>query len=333
MKRILLTIAVALATSFQLVVAQYVNRFDDSSRPFFDSKGAVRLETVELDEAADTLVNLRQRTDDIVWSRVVYRVIDMRYKQNYQLYFPILPNDAYLSMFRLMLQSIVDTYNEADVPGKQRRHNAYFYGVNPDDIRPVFSDSMKLSGRELSKIFKPDNGDDEDECFNSLIQYDTINGTYSIKEFSYMQYVRNQIKFLIQEVYFFDKHTSRLHSKILGIAPLYALRPDFLTLMESYAANNQPMDFFMQSILGWFSFDELRPELARHYMIPKNNDSHRMTFDEFFGKKLYSSYLLGDSNMFNRMLLKYVTNMDDVVKEQQRIERELLDFEQDLWEN
>lgn len=333
MKRILLSVLAAFALTFVAQAQQTGNRFDDSSRSFFDSKGSIRLETVELDEAADTLVNLRHRSDDIVWSRIVYRVIDMRFKQNYQLYFPVLPNDAYMSLFRLMLESIVDTYNEADVPNQRRKHNAYFYGVNPDDIRPVFVDSMIIKGRELSKIFKPDNGDEEDDCYNSLIQYDTINGTYSIKEFSYMEYVRNQIKFLIQEVYFFDKHTSRLHSKIIGIAPLYALRPDYLIQMESYAANNQPMDFFMLSILGWFSFDELRPELARHYIIPKNNDTHRVTFDEFFGKKLYSSYLLGDSNMFNRMLLRYVTNMDDVVKEQQRIERELLEFEQDLWEN
>ena len=45
---------------------------------FFDDMGLVRLETQELKEASDTLVTVFHRSDDVVWSRVVYRIIDMR---------------------------------------------------------------------------------------------------------------------------------------------------------------------------------------------------------------------------------------------------------------
>ena len=77
--------------------------------PFFDDKGAVRIETTELDAAADTLVTVFHRADDIVWSRIVYRVIDMRYKQNYQLYFPVRYDDReYRSLFKVMVDAIVD---------------------------------------------------------------------------------------------------------------------------------------------------------------------------------------------------------------------------------
>jgi hypothetical protein len=38
--------------------------------------------------------------------------------------------------------------------------------------------------------------------------------------------VKNQLKFLTQEIVFFDKHSSRMYSKIMAIAPLYALHPD-----------------------------------------------------------------------------------------------------------
>ena len=57
---------------------------------FFNQNGTIRLETQELDEASDTLASVFHRTEDVVWSRLIYRVIDMRYKQNYQLYFPCL---------------------------------------------------------------------------------------------------------------------------------------------------------------------------------------------------------------------------------------------------
>ena len=67
-------------------------------------------------------------------------------------------------------------------------------------------------------------------------------------------------------------------------------------------------------------------------MIPQANDTRRITFEEFFAKKLYTSYILGDSNMYTRMSPNYAKNETDVKKEQQRIFDELLNFEQDLWE-
>ena len=57
-----------------------------------------------------------------------------------------------------------------------------------------------------------------------------------------------------------------------------------------------------------------------------------MTYEELFAQKLYSSYLLGDSNMYNRMLLEYVVDPVKIKKEQSRIETEIMNFEQDLWE-
>ena len=74
---------------------------------FFDDMGIVSLETQELKESSDTLVTVFHRTDDIVWSRVVYRIIDMRFKQNYQLYTPVSAEDpVYSSLFRTMLRAI-----------------------------------------------------------------------------------------------------------------------------------------------------------------------------------------------------------------------------------
>ena len=61
---------------------------------FFDELGTVRIETQELDENADTIATIFHRSDDIVWSRIIYRIIDMRYKQNFQLYFPTNPESV-----------------------------------------------------------------------------------------------------------------------------------------------------------------------------------------------------------------------------------------------
>lgn len=286
------------------VNAQDLENNSEKPLPFFNKIGAVRLQTTEMDALADTIAVVNHRADDVVWRRTVYRVIDMRFKQNYQLYFPSRPTDEYRSLFNVMLNAIVDGVN--------------VYRRNPRDIRPMFEE--KLSGSELSHVFAYD-----EDPYNNLIEVDTITDQRSINMNQYMQYVKNQLKFLIQEEVFFDKHTSRLYSKIIAIAPMYALQPD----------NNEDrntMAYFRNSVLCWIAFDELRPYLVKQYVIGNGNDSERLTYDDFFSQKLYESYLLGDSNMYSRMLLDYLANEGKLKKEQKRIEKELMDFEQDLWE-
>jgi gliding motility associated protien GldN len=278
--------------------------------PFFDEKGAVRIQTLELDALADTIAIVYHRADDIVWSRVVYRIIDMREKQNYQLYFPTRPSTEYRSLFRVMLDAITD-----GLPA---------YRKDPRDIKPQFEE--RLEGEDLSMVFAYD-----EENFNNLLIVDPITNQLTINQDQYMNYVKNQIKFLTQEIFFFDKHTSRLYSKIIAIAPLYSLSPNNFE-------TNQTMQYFQNSVLCWFSFDELRPYLAKQYVIPNGNDTQRLTFDEFFVQKLYDNYLLGESNMYSRMLLDYQRILSEeeleaaIRKEQKRIATELLNFEQDLWE-
>jgi gliding motility associated protien GldN len=297
-KYLIVSLTISLFFVSSLVTAQ-VNQV-----PFFDSKGAVRIQTTEMDALADTIAVVNHRADDVVWYRIVYRVIDMREKQNYQLYFPLRANDEYKSLFKLMLDAVCNGVN--------------VYSKDPRDLKPSFTNV--LQGEDLSKAFAFDN-----EMDNNLIQVDTVTKQRTFQNDKYITYVKNQLKFLIQEIVFFDKHTSRLYSKVIAIAPLYALHPDNMESKES-------MQYFRGSVLCWFAFDELRPYLVKQVLIPNGNDGERMTYDEFFAQKLYSSYLLGDSNMYNRMLLEYVVDPLKIKKEQARIETEIMNFEQDLWE-
>ena len=271
---------------------------------FFDEIGVEKLQTAEMDAMADTIAVVNHRWDDIAWSRTVYRVIDMRDKQNFQLYFPTRPNDQYRSLFRVMLDAVANGIN--------------VYKRDPRDIKPSWKDV--LTGYELSRVFAYDESTE-----NNLLQVDTITEQRSVGVDQYARYIRNQLKFLIQEKIFFDKHTSRMYSKIMAIAPLYALHPDNMDSKESMA-------YFRNSVICWFAFDELRPYLIRQFVVPKGNDTERMTIDDFFNQKMYSSYLLGESSTYGRMLLEYAVDEDALRAEQKRIDTELINFEEDLWE-
>ena len=82
----------------------------------------------------------------------------------------------------------------------------------------------------------------------------------------------------------------------------------------------------------WIPFDALRPYLAMQYAIPNRNEVKRVTFDDFFQKRLFTSYIVGEGNMYNRWIPDYAKSHEDIKKEQERIATELLNFEQDLWE-
>jgi gliding motility associated protien GldN len=158
-----------------------------------------------------------------------------------------------------------------------------------------------------------------------LVHYDSIADELSFHFYPFEQLVKNQLKYLIQEVVFFDKHTSRLHTKIMAIAPLQS---DKISTRD----DSNIMASLRESIMFWIAFDQLRPYLAMQYAIPNRNEVKRVTFDEFFQKRLFTSYIVGEGNMYNRWIPDYSGTAAEVKKEQERIATELLNFEQDLWE-
>src|ERR1035437_1430101 len=273
---------------------------------FFAKNGTVALQTAELNSMADTIAVMNHRLDDIVWSRTVYRIIDMRDKQNYQLYFPVVPNEKYKSLFRIILEAAVNdslkTYEKIE-----------------RDIQPIFN--KEVSKDSLKNYFQICEKDTVNNVIRKtpLIVSDSVTQQPKISSYAYKDYVKNQLKFLIQEIVFFDKHTSRMYSNIIAIAPLNAITETNLTFGTTVDA----WSYFQSSVLCWFLFDDLRPYLAKQYVIPSGNDTQRLTYDEFFAQKYYSDYLIGDSNLNNRMLLQYIVDPLKIRKEQKRIEIEL----------
>lgn len=285
---------------------------------FFDDMGIVRLETQELSEAADTIITVFHRADDIVWSRTVYRIIDMRFKQNYQLYNPVSSEDPqYSSLFKVMLKAIED-----GMP-------IYEKSTNIGDIKPYFN-VAPMAREVIPTLLNTDrNGELGDGNIATseymLLNYDSTTQEMRFNNYSYKGFVRNQLKYLIQEVVFFDKHYSRLYSKVLAIAPMHSDN-------VSYYEDMPVMEALYGQILFWVPFDYFRPYMAQQYLMPNRNDTKRMTYDDYFAKKLYTSYIVGASNIYDRMIPDYVKTREEIVHEQQLIEEELLNFELDLWE-
>ena len=249
---------------------------------FFDEVGSARIQTEEFSQAHDTIVKVDHRIDDVIWARYVYRIIDMRYKQNYQLYFPVKSDDAdYRNLFKVITDAVVD-----GLP---------IYEKNMETIKPDFKQDP-IPNNVLPTMFMADDPladySDDPTHFDisssdaMLIHYDSVADELSFHFYPFEKLVKNQLKYLIQEVVFFDKHTSRLHSKIMAIAPLQS---DKISTRDS----SNVMGSLRESIMFWIPFDALRPYMAMQYTIPNRNEVKRVTFDKFLQKHLDPSYIVG----------------------------------------
>jgi gliding motility associated protien GldN len=139
-------------------------------------------------------------------------------------------------------------------------------------------------------------------------EYDTT--IYS--EFDPSKVMRLRIK----EDWYFDKKRSQMEVRIQGICPVMIKERDGQEFREP---------------LFWIYFPEARPVLAQALVFNRFNSAARLTYDELFEKRIFSSYIYKEQNVYDRRIAEYASGLDALL-ESERIKDELLNFEESLWE-
>lgn len=289
--------------------------FDESPSPFDSAAIAQQKpETTISDSVKREIVKMRNaiqsrmRFDDIPWSVTIYRIIDMREKQNLPLYFPLEETDGFKSLMNVMLEGVM-----------HRNLTVYRKGIRDDEFRPDFSKAKAIPFDSteylINNVFSYKEGDSE---FYPALMVDPATKKLAIDNMTIIEFLKRQQRFLIKEVWFFDKHRSVQESRIEAIAPLLSYPKDQSSLIKS--------------IVCWFKFNELRALLAEEKIFWGDNQSSDVTFDLFFSQRLYSGNILGQDDRYHRTLLDYLTNADEVKDAQDNIQRSIINFENDLWE-
>ncbi len=129
------------------------------------------------------------------------------------------------------------------------------------------------------------------------------------------------MKFRIKEEWIFDKEASRMFVRILGIAPLKTV----------YTADGTERG---ATPMFWVYYPDLRPILAKHEVYnPKNLGTGRMTWEELFESRMFSSYIV--KSTLDNPLNKNIRNMidDPILRlvEGENIKDRIFNYEQDLW--
>ncbi|MBR9860447.1 gliding motility protein GldN [bacterium] len=235
------------------------------------------------------------REANVKWSKRIHRVIDVREKQNKVMHWP--RNPFYLIIWNSVMEGV-----EGFAPLTAYASDSLTSIMTPEDVKKNTSIITTVM------VPNPDNPDDP---------YDLIPTEVPI------EFEPTSIeKYRIMEDWIFDYNYSDFRARIIAIAPLY--KP----LTESgIELGEQP--------LFWVKMDDLRPILAQQEVFNEQNDAARMSFDHWFQMRMFNSFIVKESNMYD-MDIKYFEEFRDdgiaALLEAERIKNDLFIFEHDLWE-
>jgi gliding motility associated protien GldN len=124
------------------------------------------------------------------------------------------------------------------------------------------------------------------------------------------------VKFRIKEDWVFDKQRSMFEPRIVGIAPLIKVK---VGNTEDY----QPA--------FWIYFKDARQVFATKEVVSRDNDNTGLSFDDIFMKRMFTSYIVKESNDKDERIKDYATGIDKLY-ESERVKKNLQDWELNLWQ-
>jgi gliding motility associated protien GldN len=233
------------------------------------------------------------READVVWAHRVWRVIDFKEKINQVFFYPVTPDQGRKNLFTIL--------DEALTEGRIRGFETDMFAkeVNWEEMK------ASLAGSEIISRW------DTDIDGNEIETFDTIQTSLSTEDITMLR---------IKEDWFIDKNRSVEDVRIIGFALIY---------MQQKEEGTPPV----QMPLAWIRYNdpEVRELLANAEVYNMDNDRARRSYDDIFRKRLFSSYVIRESNDFNRRIEDYARGIDAIM-ESQRIEDYLFEMEEDMWE-
>lgn len=282
--------------------------------------------------------NVRQT--DVAYSKRVWREIDLRERLN--------------QAFASPKSRLIDVLMNAIMAGELTAYDPTPTENDPNgdsfkNILPIDQVLARFGGDStLVEVY-----DENNEVISSSYEAKTFDGA-------------DVIRFRIKEDWIFDKQRSVFEPRIIGIAPLitpkipgmnsqvnasgegssniaidpfdpFAVSAEQENLSEDLSTSlpELPTDPFAMQIeptpAFWVYFPEARHILVNKEVMNRRNDATGLSYDDIFIQRMFSSYIIKESNPEDLRIKDYLTDDMDRLLESERIKKTLMDFEQDLW--
>ena len=129
-------------------------------------------------------------------------------------------------------------------------------------------------------------------------------------------------RYYLKESIYMDQRTGTFTTKVTALCPILMRGAD------EFSSDATPYPLF------WVKYDDIAPWLAKLPMMASNlNNVTNMTADDFFAMNRYEGQIYKTNNMQGKVLHNYCETDSDMVAEQTRIEKQISDFEKNVWGN
>ena len=284
MNKIIILLLVSVASSLCVVNAQDVLSTEQMNSVFKKEK--------HHNKRVQPYAPLRQA--DVMWSRKVWRELDLRQKINHPFYYPEnngIPGSAVTDDRKSLIDVIFNAVQEGSI-------TAYGNAVYDDEFRtPMTQAEIKNIGGAKEEIIEVV---DWDAVALGADPSDATTTRTNLVPFN-----RNTVKkWRLKEEWFFDKQRSVMDVRIIGIAPMQENRDE---------VTGQLLDGF--SPLFWVYFPEARKILinAEVFNLVKN-DAERRTYDDIFWKRMFGSTIIKEANVMDRKVNEYMIGLDALLE-------------------
>ncbi len=236
------------------------------------------------------------READAMWSKVVWRRIELSERANQHLYFPTTPQDGRMSLIDVLLEGI---HTQGLTAYQESNGNEFGTIITEKEVHEKMGASEQLVNNYSL---------DGDELPPTLIP---------------IPYNSSEIKsYLVKEVWFYDKQRSVMDVRIIGLCPLRTF------FREDDVDQEHPL--FKPTF--WVYYPEARSVLANAECFNVMNDASRLNFDDVFQKRFFSSYIYAESNVYDNRIVSEYAQGKECLLEADRIKNNIGNFEQDIWE-
>ncbi len=272
-------------------------RFDTTIVGGFDTKQEVSLRSNyavdrQLTKDRKPLEYDYIREDDQVWSQFVWEEIDGHEKMNQGFMYPGRDDNGDQRFFSILLNAI-------------KYDSVVAFSPDNDLFKtPLTSDQIaNLTAGTLDTV------DVADPVSGAIEKVITRKPRFSPD---------SVYTFRIKEQWIFDKESSKMTCRIIGIAPI---------AKQVVAGKSQPRTLF------WIYYPDLRKSLVKYEVYNPKNYAGRMSWEELFESRYFSSYVI--KSTINNPGDKYLNALikDPLMRllEGQNIKEKIFNYEQDLW--